>query len=263
MTNQELADILEEIAVLFELRGENPFKCRAFHNASRVIATTTADLQALVRTKELTTIKGIGSGIAEVITDLATTGKSKVHSELKSSFPEGLFEILRIPGLGPKRVKILYEKLHITNIPTLKDAATNHKLAKLDGFGEKTEKNILEAIERLTHYATKHLCSEAEESAAKILHDLQAIKSVRSAEIAGSLRRRKEVIGDIDLLVSCDTAASRHIMKAFVTHPEVESVIAHGETKSSVLLKNGINCDLRIVRKEEYPFALSYFTGSK
>jgi DNA polymerase (family 10) len=263
MTHQELSDILEEIGTLLELKGENPFKCRAYHNASRIIASSTIDLKELIEAKELTSLKGIGSGIAEVITELYTTGKSSVHDELKSSLPEGLLELLRIPGLGPKRVKILHATLHIANIPQLQEAAMNHRLANLTGFGEKIEKNVLEAIERLTSYAAKHLYSVAEESANKILRVLQDTRGVHLAEIAGSLRRKKEIIGDIDLLVSCDESKSAQIMNVFISHPEVEKVLGHGETKSSVLLKTGITCDLRIVRKEEYPFALSYFTGSK
>jgi DNA polymerase (family 10) len=165
--------------------------------------------------------------------------------------------------LGPKRIKILYEKLKIGSIPELKKACENHRLAKLDGFGEKTEENILKGIELRTRVSDKHLYSEAKDSADEMLELIRKLKEVTRCEVAGSLRRKKEIIGDIDIVVSAEKKNRAMIFKTFVTHPAVESVIGQGETKASVLLKSGINCDMRIVEDAEYPFALNYFTGSK
>ncbi|MCI0708370.1 MAG: DNA polymerase/3'-5' exonuclease PolX [Ignavibacteriae bacterium] len=263
MDKKQVAEILEEMGTLFELKGENPFKCRAFHNASRVVEALTEDLNTLVQTGGIRKVKGIGEHLAELITELATSGKAKEYDKLKSSLPAGLLEMVRIQGLGPKRVKILYDKLKIKSIAELKKACEQHKLAKLEGFGEKTEENILKGIELLSKTSDKHLYPKAKESAEKILETIQNLKEVKRSEIAGSLRRRKEVIGDIDIVVSAEQKHRKKIFDAFTSHKEVQDIIARGETKSSVVLKSGINCDLRIVEDNEFPFALNYFTGSK
>ena len=142
MEKSEVSQILEEIGTLLELKGENPFKCRAYHNASRIIAALTTDLKTLVETGELRNIKGIGEGLAEKIAEAMNTGKLKYYEELKKSLPEGLMEMLRIQGLGPKRIKVLYEKVGIKSVAQLKEASERHQLAKVEGFGEKTEENI-------------------------------------------------------------------------------------------------------------------------
>ncbi len=261
MDNKTVAEILEEIGTLLELKGENPFKCRAYHNASRIVASLMDDLKLLSESGGLKKIKGIGEGLAEKIVELIQTGKSEYHERLKNSLPPGLPDMLRIPGLGPKRIKVLYDKLNITSIEKLKEAAENKQLEKLEGFGEKIEENILKGIEQLKKHASKYLYPVAKESADKIISELKNIKSVIRIELAGSLRRKKEIIGDIDIVVSATDAP--RIMDAFVKHHDVAEVIAKGETKSSVILKNGINCDLRVVSEAEFPFALAYFTGSK
>jgi DNA polymerase (family 10) len=263
MDKKQVAAILDEMGTLFELKGENPFKCRAFHNAARLIEALTQDFAGLVDSGNIRGIKGIGEHLAEIITDLVKSGKSKEYEQLKASLPEGLLQMVRIPGLGPKRIKVLYEKLKIKSISELKEACENHRLAKLEGFGEKTEENILKGIELLTKSSDKHLYPHAWQSAEKILTALQKLKEVKRCEVAGSLRRRKEVIGDIDIVVSAEERHREKIFDVFVSNPEVQRIIARGETKSSVLLKAGINCDVRIVNDAEYPFALNYFTGSK
>lgn len=263
MDKKQVAAILDEMGTLFELKGENPFKCRAFHNAARVIEALTMDLGGLVDSDDLRSIKGIGEHLAEIITDLVKSGKSKEYEQLKASLPEGLLQMVRIPGLGPKRIKVLYEKLKLKSISELKEACENHRLAKLEGFGEKTEENILKGIELLTKSSDKHLYPHAWESAEKIMTALEKLKEVKRCEVAGSLRRKKEIIGDIDIVVSAEERHREKIFDVFVSDPEVQSIIARGETKSSVLLKAGINCDVRIVNDAEYPFALNYFTGSK
>lgn len=263
MDKKQIATVLDEMGTLFELKGENPFKCRAFHNGARVVESLTADIAALVASGELRSVKGIGEGLAKVVTELVQNGKSVEHEKVRLSLPEGLLQMLRISGLGPKRVKILHDKLKIKSIDELKNACENHRLAKLDGFGEKTEENILKGIDLLSKANDKHLYHLAKQAADKILEVISLLKEVKRCEIAGSIRRKKEIIGDIDIVVSATGKDTEKVFDTFVGHPDVESVIARGETKSSVVLRSGINCDLRIVQDKEYPFALNYFTGSK
>ncbi len=263
MDKSQVAQILDEIGTLLELQGENPFKCRAYHNASRVISGLTQDLSTLIERNELKNVKGIGQALTEKITELVQTGKLKYYDDLKKSLPDGLLEMLRIQGLGPKRIKILYDKLKIKTVAQLKEAAEKHKLAKLEGFGEKSEENILKGIGALQKHSDKHLYPQAKEAADRIFEVIQQQQGVIRCEIAGSLRRHKEIIGDIDILVSGKSAATKKIMERFTRHTDVEQIVAEGETKSSVLLKSGINCDLRVVNDEEFAFALAYFTGSK
>ena len=263
MDKKKIASILDEMGTLFELKGENPFKCRAFHNAARVVEALTADVTALVESGEIRSVKGIGEHLSMVIGELVRTGKSKEYEEVKSSLPEGLLQMLRIPGLGPKRIKILYEKLKIKSIEELKAACENHRLGKLDGFGEKTEENILKGIEQIAKSSDKHLYPVARDAADRILGVIKNLDEVKRCEVAGSLRRKKEIIGDIDIVVSASSKHRKRIFDAFVGHEDVQSVIGKGDTKASVVLKSAIHCDLRIVEDDEYPFALNYFTGSK
>ena len=263
MDKKQIAAVLDEMGTLFELKGENPFKCRAFHNAARVVESLTAEVTGLVSSGEIREVKGIGEHLAGVITELVTRGSSGEYEKLKSSLPAGLLQMLRIQGLGPKRIKILYEKLKVASIEELAEACRSHRLAKLEGFGEKTEENILTGIELLAKSSDKHLYPEARAAADAILGSISRLKEVKRCEVAGSLRRRKEVIGDIDIVVSAKAKDRKRIFDVFVNHSDVQSTIARGETKSSVTLKSGINADLRIVEDAEYPFALNYFTGSK
>jgi len=263
MEKKQVALILDEMGTLFELKGENPFKCRAFHNAARVIEALTGDLDELVATEGIRNVKGIGEHLAGVIKDLVGKGISKEYEDLKASLPSGLLQMVRIQGLGPKRIKVLYDKLKLKSIEELRKACEEHRLAKLEGFGEKTEENILNGIELLAKVSDKHLYPEARESADSVLAAIAKLKEVKRREVAGSLRRKKEIIGDIDIVVSAEEKNRKRIVDVFVSHPNVQDIIARGDTKSSVLLKSGINCDLRIVQDSEYPFALNYFTGSK
>jgi DNA polymerase (family X) len=260
---KEIAETLDEIGTLLELKGENPFKCRAFHNASRVIGSLTEDITTLVQENALRTIKGIGEGLAINITEMVKTGRSAYAEELRKSVPEGVLAMLRIQGLGPKKVRLLFEELKLTSIEQLREAAASHRLSNVEGFGQKTEENILKGIDALSRHSERRLYPEAERSGTRLLDTLRKVNGVIQCEIAGSLRRRKETIGDIDLLASARPGASGRIMEAFCGHPDVADVAARGETKSSVVLKNGIRCDLRVVSKSEFPFAMNYFTGSK
>ncbi len=263
MDKKQIAEILDEMGTLLELKGENPFRSRAFHNASQIISGVTDDLSTLVESQSLTEIKGIGSGIAGIITDLVKKGVSKNYEELRSSIPKGVLELLHLQGLGPKKVKILYEKMNIKSIAELKKACEQKLLQPVDGFGTKTEENILKSIEQRERTSNKHLYPQALESAEKIIRMLKNIHGIKHCNYAGSLRRCKELIGDIDILVSSADKNRPEILKKFIGYEEVESVLGTGDTKASVVLKNGIQCDLRLVRDAEYPFALNYFTGCK
>jgi len=258
-----VAAILEEMGSLLELQGANPFKARAFYAAARTIEGLTRDLQAVVESGEIADQKGIGKSIAAIVTELVTTGKSREHAELRAAVPGTLLEMLKIQGMGPKKAKILYEKLRIKSVDELEKAARAGRLATLEGFGQKTQENILRGIESYRTSSGRSLYPAAAEAGEAVLASLRALKEVQRSELAGSLRRKKEVIGDVDIVLSARDTHRARIMEAFVTHPRVERVVARGETKSSVMLAGGIACDLRIVTDEEYPFALHYFTGSK
>ncbi len=263
MDNKKAAEILEEIGTLLEIKGENQFKCRAYHNAARIVAGLTTDIGELIQAGGLKKIKGIGEGLAEKLIEFVETGKIEYYEKLRKSLPEGLMEMLRIHGLGPKRIKILYEQLNIKTIDQLENAAKNHKLEHLDGFGEKIAENILHGIELWKKHSDKFLYPIAKEAAERILNTLKENKYVNNIKIAGSIRRCKEIIGDIDILISAKSSDTINIMDTFAFHTDVDEVIAKGDTKTSVRLKSGISCDLRIVSEMEFPFALNYFTGSK
>ncbi len=254
-------EILREIGVLLELKNENVFKIRAFENAARVLEGNPSDLKTLIETKELENLKGIGVHISKIIHDLYEKGKSPDYEKLRKGFPESLFELFRIPGLGAKRIKILYEKLHVKSVGELEYACKENRLLDLDGFGAKSQEKILEGIGLVKkshgHFRIDFAFAESE----KLVQYLKKQKGILKIEVAGSLRRRKEIIKDIDILISTKDAGAIH--NAFIRYPEVQSVVAHGDTKSSIVLKTGINCDLRTVAENEFPFALYYFTGSK
>jgi len=250
-----------EIGVLLELKGENPFKTRAYGNAARTIEGLEEPLAKIVADKRLGEVKGIGEALEQKITELVETGKLKYYEELKASIPPGLIEMLEIPGLGPKKIQALNKKLGVDSLEKLETACKAGKVAALDGFGEKTQTNILEGMERRRTYASKHLISQALRAAEPLLEQLRDMPDVIRCSTAGSLRRFKEVIGDIDLLASSKKPAA--VIDFFVSQPGILKVIAKGETKASVLLAEGIQCDLRVVTDREFPFALAYFTGSK
>jgi DNA polymerase (family 10) len=261
MDKDKVAEILVEIGVLLELKGENPFKTRAYANAARTIESLNEPLAKLVAEKRLGEIKGIGEALEQKITELVETGKLKYYDELKASIPPGLIEMLEISGLGPKKIQALNQKLGIDSIEKLEGACKKGKVAELDCFGEKTQANILEGIERKRTYASKHLLSDALRAADPLLENLRAHSEVIRCSAAGSLRRFKEIIGDIDLLASSKKPTD--VIEFFVSQPGIVKVLAKGETKASVILDGGIQCDLRVVSDREFPFALAYFTGSK
>lgn len=256
-----VVDILNEIGTLLELIGENPFKVRAYYNAARNLEGQTDSVEELVTSGRLEKLPGFGEALTKKVTTLVTTGRLKYYEELKKKVPAGLLAMLKIPGLGPKKVKALYEKLRIDSIAKLKKACEERRLEKLEGFGEKTEQKILEGIRHLQKYAERHRYDEALAAALPLLEKLSRHQAVIHCELGGSLRRHRETIGDIDILASSRNPQA--IMDCFVKLPVVETVLAHGATKSSVSLKkSGMQVDLRVVSDQEFPFALHYFTGS-
>src|ERR1700685_787170 len=261
MDKNKIAEILVEIGVLLELKGENPFKTRAYSNAARTIEILTEPLEKIISEKRLGEIKGIGEALEQKITELVETGKFKYYDELKKSIPPGFLEMLEISGVGPKKIQTLHKKLKIDSIEKLEAACKKGKVAELDGFGEKTQANILEGIERKRTYASKHLLSDALRAAEPLLEHLREHPAVIRCSSAGSLRRFKEIIGDIDLLASSKKPAE--VIEFFVSQPGIIKVTAKGETKASVILEGGIQSDLRVWSEAEFPFALAYFTGGK
>jgi DNA polymerase (family 10) len=261
MDKDQVADILVDIGLLLELKGENPFKTRAYQNAARTLQQLEEPLAKVVAEERLGEIKGIGDALQQKITELVTTGSLKYYEDLKASIPTGLRELLEIPGLGPKKIKAMQDKLDIDSIEKLEAACKAGKVAELAGFGEKTQTNILAGIERKRTYASRHLLVHALAAAEPILESLRSHPDVIRCATAGSSRRHKEVIGDVDFLASSKKPGS--VLEFFVSQPGIISVSAKGETKASVVLDGGIQADLRVVSDAEYPFALMYFTGSK
>jgi DNA polymerase (family 10) len=262
ISKEQAVEILNEIAWLLELKGENRFKVIAFENAARVLAGHPSDLKTLIGTGELETLKGIGRGrIAGILHDLHEKGASPEYEELKKEFPATLFELFHIPGLGSKRIKLLYEKLGITSIADLEKACQQNRLLDQEGLGQKTQENILRGIEQIRQHSGKFLIDTAIQESAVVVAYLSQQPGLIKIQVAGSVRRCLDVVHDIDILAAAKKPAEIH--KAFTHSPEVTTVLAEGETKSSVVLKSGIQCDLRTVTEEEFPTALYYFTGSK
>jgi DNA polymerase (family 10) len=261
MNRKEVAAVLEETAVLLELSGENPFKARSYTNVARRIEQLEDDLDTVVREKRLREIQGVGEALEQKIEELVTTGTLKYHQDLRAKFPDSLFQLFDIPGLGAKRIKTLHEDLGIQSLGELEYACTENRLIALKGFGPKMQEKVLNGIAFAKKHVGLHLFNHAHQEAQRLKDHLEQDKSIIRLEVAGSLRRRKEVIKDIDILASSKKPGS--LMKRFVEAAGVESVAAHGETKSSVMLESGIAVDLRVVEDAQFPYALAYFTGSK
>ena len=263
MKKEDVAAILEEIGVLLELKGENPFKTRAYHNAARLVKSLSADLVDLVQSGEIRNIKGIGSALADKITELVTTGRLEYYENLRAEFPDSLLELLRIPGLGPKKIKKLYEELGIQSIKDLELACRKHQLAALEGFGARTEQKILEGIQFIKQHSDRHLYHVALAAGERLFQHVAGHPAVIRAQLAGSLRRRKETVKDIDIVASAEEKDRDAIMEHFTQQPGVQTVVAKGSTKSSIITEEGIQADLRIVSDKQFPYALHHFTGSR
>jgi len=260
-TKDAIADIFESIARLLELKGENPFKIRAYTNAARALETFPGDIVQMACTGRLGEIAGIGKAIADKIVELVNTGELPYFTELKAEFPAGLFELFELQGLGAKKIKVLHESLGVASIEALELACKDGRVAALPGFGEKTATNLLKSMEQRKKYAGEFRIGDVAFAAEQILEDLRDHPAVAQVAIAGSYRRRKEIVHDIDFIVA--TQSPEEVSQAFISHPLVASVHVQGTTKSSVYLTSGVQADLRVVTNAQYPFALNYFTGSK
>ena len=261
MDKKEIAAILEEIANLLEIKDENPFRVRAYRNAARTLLNSEESLKMLIQEEKLTDLEGIGEDLAEKITILASKQKLPFYEKLKKSIPRGMLTLLEIQGLGPKKAKILFQKLGIQSIQALKKACLNQKIRKIKGFGKKTEENILDAIGHKETYQKRRLWWDAMQAALPILSSIKKLKGVKQVEIAGSLRRKLETVGDLDFVASA--AHTETVTNWFVSQSFTKKIIAQGPTKASIKLKDGMQADLRVVSEEQFGFALFYFTGSK
>jgi DNA polymerase (family 10) len=261
MDKATIADVLEKIATLLELKGENPFKIRAYTNAARSLETWGGNVADLGDEETLEKIPGIGKAIAAKIKELVETGSLKFFDELRAEFPADILELFSLPGLGAKKIKALHEKLQVSSIAQLHEACVAGRVAELPGFGKTTQEKLCRAIDERHKYTGSFQLGQIAAEAETLQSDLRAHSEALHVCIAGSYRRRKEIVRDLDFIVA--TSAPAEISAVFIGHPLVESVIAQGPTKSSVRLRSGIQCDLRVVSAAEYPFALNYFTGSK
>jgi DNA polymerase (family X) len=261
MTKSEITDILEEIAVLLELKGENPFKARAYTNGARVLDSYEGDIEQLVAENRLGELAGIGDALQQKITEMVKTGRLEYYEKLRASIPEGLLGLMSIPALGPKKIKVLHEKLGVTSVAELEAACLAHKVRELAGFGAKTEEKLLTNIAQARDYAALYIYAEAWAQAEEIREALRDHEDVLQLSVAGSLRRGREIVKDLDFVAS--SRQPQAVMDYFIALPWVKQVTNHGPTKSSVLLKNGMAADLRVVSDKEFACALHHFTGSK
>jgi DNA polymerase (family 10) len=261
MTKEAIADTLAAIAQLLDLKGENPFKVRAYQTAARAVEMYPGDLEEAARTETLGEIEGIGKALTGKITELVTAGRLEYYEKLRAEFPETIFELFEISGLGAKKIKALYEQLGVASAAQLAEACQDERVAKLPGFGEKTARNLAAAVAQRQRNAAFHRLGDVAAPALALVEELRAHPAVLRASEAGSFRRRKEIVRDLDFVASTrDPAAAGEF---FAARPDVAEVIAHGPTKVSVRLRAGIQCDLRLVTEAEYPYALHHFTGSK
>ena len=261
MTRDNLAEVLDEIALLLELKNENPFKVRAYRQGADTVRNYDGDIVQLAIDNQLDGIKGIGEALRDKLHLLASTGTLLYHQHLRAEFPPGIFDLFELQGLGPKKIKTLHETLGIDSIAALKSACLDGRVAALTGFGAKTQAKILESIGLREKFADAFTLAAISPLAGEILDTLRLHPEISQLAIAGSYRRAKETVHDLDFLAA--TKAPALVCEDFTTLPQVAAVIACGETKASVRLHNGLQCDLRAVSNDQFPFALQYFTGSK
>ena len=261
MISIKIAKIFEDLADMLEIKGENPFRIRAYRKAARNIRTLTNELEKFADEGRLEQIPGIGEGMKEKIYEILDTGRLQFYEKLKNDIPPSLVKLLSIPGIGPRLAKRFYDELNIKDIEHLEKMAKEHRLAELEGIKEKTEQNILKGIEMLKRGLERMTLGVALPLANEILDQLSKLPEVKRINTAGSIRRRKETIGDIDILTI--SSNSKKVMNTFINLPQVERVIISGETKSSIITYDDIHVDLRVVEPESYGSALAYFTGSK
>jgi len=268
MDKNQVANLLDEIASLLELKeGSNPFEVRAYQNAARAVNGLDGDIEELARQGKLKGVPGLGSTSIKRIEEVVETGHIALYDELVETTPPIKLEMMRIPGVGPKKINVIYNQLHVNSIPELVQACEENKVADLPGFGKKTQDKILQGIAFLAQHAGRFLYPVAEEEASHIYAALREIPEIVRLQVAGSLRRRRETIGDIDMVASVADSASDDvrgkIMDVFTSRPSVQAITGKGETKSSVVLSSGMNMDLRVVNDSQFPYTLHHFTGSK
>jgi len=261
MDKNDIIGVLDLIGTMLEIKGENPFKVRAYFSGSRTLQTLEEDLGTVIEEGRLGDIPGIGKALTEKIETLFTIGELEFLDKLKASVPDGLLELLEVPGLGGKKINALHQKLGIDSIESLTQACNDGRVAELKGFGTKTQDKILSGIENREAYAARHLWWDARRVADRILPGLQGLPEVDRVEAAGSLRRGMETVGDLDFLVA--SSKPEPIMEWFTQMEGIVEVTAHGDTKSSVRFEGGMQADLRVVPPEQFYFALHHFTGSK
>lgn len=263
--NKDVKDVFNKIADMLELKGENAFRIRAYRNAARTIGSLSESVQKKIdKGDDLSQLSGIGKDLAGKIEHLVKTGSCPMLEDLEKEMPPALTQMMKIEGLGARRVKEIYEELDIKTVEDLKKAAEHNKIRDLEGFGKKTEEKILKEIERLQSGEQKRMkISEAEEIADSLVAYLKKSKSIKDIVVAGSFRRRKETIGDLDILVTCKKGGKDTVMDRFVKYDEVEDVISKGKNRSTIRLTSGIHVDLRVLPQVSYGAALHYFTGSK
>ena len=261
MTKREIADILKEIATLLELKGENPFKIRAYANGARALESLDEDLDVAIGEARLSEVPGLGKALVEKIETLHETGSLEFYDKLKDSIDDGLVSMLEIPGLGAKKIKALHDALGVATIEELQKACEEGKIAELKGFGKKSEEKIAEGIRNREAYGKRHLWWKAREIAQPILDGLLALPQVEMASHAGSFRRKREHVGDLDFIVGSTEPGP--IMDWFVAQDRVKETTAKGDTKASVRFDSGLQADLRVVPPKQFYFALHHFTGSK
>ena len=261
MTNQEIAQILVHISEILDIQGENSFKIRAYIKAAQTVEGLTYQLSSLEDKDKIKGLPGIGEGIAKKIKELLETGKLKYYEDLKKSEYAPLTEFLRIPGMGPKHAKLVYDQLGVKTTTQLKKAAEKGRLRELPGLGEKVEQNIIQGIQQVQKYKERMPLAFIYPRAQDILEELKKVKEIKQMTLAGSLRRMRETIADADILVA--SKKSKPVMDAFVNLPQTAKVVAKGNTKSSIVTKDGFQVDLRVVKPESFGAAQHYFTGSK
>ncbi|MFN3884420.1 MAG: helix-hairpin-helix domain-containing protein, partial [Rhodocyclaceae bacterium] len=260
--NADVAAIFSEIADLLEIEGANPFRIRAYRNAARIVNEWPRELRTLVeRNEDLTKLPGIGEDLAAKIREIVDTGKCRALEKLRQELPPAITELLHIPGLGPKRVRTLWHELDVQTLEQLARAARDGRIRQLPGFGAKTEANILQAVAQHLSQSRRLKLVTAAQYAGSLVAWLKAAGAVERIEVAGSFRRARETVGDLDILVATDEPAT--VMRRFTSYEEVTEVLAAGESRGSVVLKSGLQVDLRVVPAESWGAALLYFTGSK
>ncbi len=260
--NADIAAIFEEIADLLEIQGANPFRIRAYRNAARTLGELSQDVRMLVgKGDDLKRLPGIGDDLSAKIREIVATGRCSLLERLRTELPPAVTELLKIPGIGPKRVKALYRDLEVQTVEQLYRAARDGRIRALPGFGEKTELNILQAVEAHVSQARRFKLAVAAQYAEALRTYLAAVQGVKQVTIAGSFRRMRETVGDLDILATA--MPDSPVMQRFTAYDEVAEVLSAGATRASVMLKCGLQVDLRVVAEESYGAALQYFTGSK